>query len=137
MSIRYESDSLPQPRVKVLVVEDNQGVRETTVSILSEEGYVVAQAPDGARAVELLAGHDIDVLLLDLRLPRMDGPALLEAVDDLPTVVVFSAFDYFDQVEIEERFASVVFEFLRKPVSPVRLIAATSAAAEHARSHSN
>ena len=121
----------------MLVVEGSQGIRETTASILREEGYVVAQAPDGARAVELLAGHDIDVLLLDLRLPRMDGPAVLEAVEILPTVVVLSAFEYFEQVEVEQRFASVVFEFLRKPVSPVRLIAATAAAAEHALSRSN
>ena len=137
MSIRSESGRPRRQSVTVLVVEDDQGVRETTASILREEGYVVAQAPDGARAVELLAGHDIDVLLLDLRLPRMDGPAILEAVDSLPTVVVFSAFEYFEQVEVEERFASVVFEFLRKPVSPVRLIAATAAAAEHALSRSN
>jgi len=118
----------------VLVVEDDQGVRETTVAILREEGYVVVQAADGVDALELLRGHDIDVLLLDLRLPRMDGAAVLEALDRPPTVVVVSGFESFEEAEMRRRFGSVLFDCLRKPVSPHRLMAATAAAADHALS---
>lgn len=122
----------PPRNANVLVVEDDQGVRETTVAILREEGYVVVQAADGADALELLKGHDIDVLLLDLRLPRVDGPAVLEALDRPPTVVVVSGFESFEEAEMRRRFGPVLFDCLHKPVSPHRLMAATAAAVDHA-----
>jgi len=118
---------------RVLVVEDQEGLRDTTAAILSGEGYVVLRAADGVEALERLRGHEIDVMILDLRLPRMDGPALLEELVEPPAVVVCSAFQDCDEVAIRERFGSTVVEFLRKPVSPIHLIAATAAAAAHAR----
>jgi CheY-like chemotaxis protein len=113
----------------VLVVEDDQGMRETTTAILREEGYVVVQAVDGVKALELLRGRDIDVLLLDIRLPRMDGRAVIEALDNPPPVVVISALDSCEETEIRERYGWKLFECLRKPVSPRRLIEVTAAAA--------
>jgi len=113
----------------VLVVEDDQGVRETTTAILREEGYVVVQAADGVKALEMLRGRDIDVLLLDIRLPGMDGTAVMEALDDPPPVVVISAFDSFEEAELRDQYGWMVFECLRKPVAPRRLIEVTAAAA--------
>jgi hypothetical protein len=72
-------------------MQDDPGVRETTAAILRRDGYVVIEAADGASALELLVGGDVDVVLLDLRLPRMDGPAVLEALDDLPRWSCFPA----------------------------------------------
>jgi len=122
-----------QPRrAIVLVVDDDQAVRETTVAILREEGHVVVQAADGLRALALLTGCDIDVLLLDLGLPCLDGAAVLEALEEPPTVVVVSGFDSFEEAEIRSRFGPMLFECLRKPVSPHRLITVMSAASERA-----
>ena len=55
-SLWARSSEGPPRNANVLVVEDDQGVRETTVAILREEGYVVVQAADGADALELLRG---------------------------------------------------------------------------------
>jgi len=118
----------------VLVVEDDMGVRETTVAILREEGYVVVQAADGVDALDVLRGHDIDVLLLDLRLPRLDGASVLEALDRPPTVVVVSGFESCEEAEMRGRFGPVLFDCLRKPVSPHLLMEPTAAAADHALS---
>jgi CheY-like chemotaxis protein len=118
----------------VLVVEDDQGVRETTTAILREEGYVVVQATDGVKALELLKGRDIDVLLLDIRLPRMDGTVVMEALDDPPPVVVISAFESFEETELRKHYGWMLFDCLQKPVSPHRLIEVTAAAANSARS---
>ncbi len=114
---------------RVLIVEDQEGMRDTMAAILGEEGYVVLRASDGVEALEKLRGREIDVMLLDLRLPRMDGPAMLEGLDEPPAVVVCSAFEAFDEAEIRDRFASVVVDCLRKPVAPKRLIEATAHAA--------
>jgi two-component system, OmpR family, response regulator ResD len=121
-------------QANVLVVDDDQALRETTVEILREEGHVVVQAADGLRALDLLRGCDIDVLLLDIGLPRLDGRGVLEALEDPPTVVVVSGFESVEEEEIRRQFGAVLFECLRKPVSPLQLIAVTSAAARHATS---
>lgn len=115
---------------RVLVVDDQMDVRDTTVAILRAEGYVVVRAADGIEALERLRKNEIDVMILDLGLPRMDGPTLLEELDVFPAVVVCSGFGEWDEAEILRRFGSTIVECLHKPVSPIRLIAATAAAAQ-------
>ena len=124
-----------QPAAKVLVVDDQKDLRDTAAAILDAEGYVVVKAKDGIEALERLRRREIDVMLLDLGLPRMDGPTLLEQLEEPPpAVVVLSAFGEWTEAEIRTRFGSTVFDCLQKPVSPIRLLAATAAAfRDHAR----
>jgi two-component system, chemotaxis family, chemotaxis protein CheY len=81
----------------VLVVEDNDDIREAIGELLESEGYEIALAEDGERALELLAQLPRPCLLLvDLVMPRMDGWQLLQSLsrdDRLATipVVVMSA----------------------------------------------
>ncbi|WP_242393140.1 response regulator [Anaeromyxobacter oryzisoli] len=66
------------PRVRVLVVEDEHDLRELIARWLESRNYQVSQAADGRDAVDLLeAGLAPDVILLDLTMPRMDGRAFL------------------------------------------------------------
>jgi CheY-like chemotaxis protein len=116
---------------RVLVVDDQKDVRDTTAAILQSEGYIVLRAANGIEALEKLRKREIDVMLLDLGLPGMDGPALLEELDEPPAVVVCSAFGKWDETEIRRRFTATIVECLRKPVTPTRLIAATAAAAKN------
>jgi CheY-like chemotaxis protein len=97
-------------------------------------GYCVVQAGDGATALKVLERRNIDVLLLDIRLPHMNGVAVLEALDEAPTVVVLSGFESCEEIEIRRRFGSLLFDCLRKPVLPPDLIAVTAAAAHSAHS---
>jgi CheY-like chemotaxis protein len=114
--------------VEVLVVDDQKDLRDTTAAILGAEGYAVVEAADGFEALERLQRREIGVMLLDLGLPRMDGPTLLEQLEESPAVVVVSAFGEWSESEIRTRFASKVVACLQKPVPPARLLAATAAA---------
>jgi two-component system, OmpR family, response regulator len=58
---------------RVLVVEDDRGIREFVSSVLREEGYEVHQAPDGRAALTLIDHVPPDLILLDVRMPEMDG----------------------------------------------------------------
>jgi two-component system response regulator MprA len=58
---------------RILVVEDEAGIRETIVEILMEEGYSVTVAADGVEALTAVAAAAPDAILLDLMLPRLDG----------------------------------------------------------------
>ena len=65
---------------RVLVVDDDPGIRETMNDILTLEGFDVTVAPDGASAIALCRREEFDVALLDIRMPGMDGVETLEAL---------------------------------------------------------
>ena len=65
---------------RILVVEDEAGIRETIVEILLEEGYSVAVAVDGVDALTAVANAAPDAILLDLMLPRLDGFGVVAAL---------------------------------------------------------
>jgi len=68
-------------RLRVLVVDDNQALRENLAECLEEEGHEVAQAADGRGALDLLARTERpDVVVVDLVMPGMDGSELAAAV---------------------------------------------------------
>jgi CheY-like chemotaxis protein len=58
---------------RILVVDDDPGIRESLVLLLEDEGYEVRAAPNGRAALELLARWRPAVILLDLMMPVMDG----------------------------------------------------------------
>lgn len=65
----------------ILVVDDDAAIRELIVETLSDEGYSIIQAPDGAKALDILrASAEPLVVLLDLMMPRMSGKDVLQAV---------------------------------------------------------
>ena len=107
----------------VLVAEDDESVRATTREVLESYGYEVLEAGNGDEALQLLNEHPVDVMLLDLVMPRRDGLWLLEHIDPPPPVViVFSAFEYVTEEEVRERAGAKVFRCVKKPVSPQQLL---------------
>ncbi len=80
-------------RGRILLVEDEDGVRGLAVQLLSSFGYQVMEAADGETALELIKENagEIDVLISDVVMPGMDGPAMLEAARDYlgPARVIF------------------------------------------------
>jgi len=123
----------PRDPATVLVVDDEEALRASTAAVLRCEGLDVLEAGDGAAATWALASNTVDVVLLDLQLRHLDGTAVLESLEESSTVVVFSAFAAFQELEIRKAFGSVVFECLRKPVDPRRLIEVVAAAAARAQ----
>lgn len=84
--------------IRVMMVDDDALVRLGLADLLEgdENIDVVAQAPDGAHAVEPATAHRIDVALVDVRMPRMDGitaTARLRALPHPPRVITLTTFD--------------------------------------------
>jgi CheY-like chemotaxis protein len=91
-------DSAPSEGAHLLLVEDDPALREVVVAILTAAGYRAHDAPDGTRALALLAGPHappVGAVLLDLHLPDMDGPTFAAAYRALPSppapLLVFTA----------------------------------------------
>ncbi len=82
-------------RPRILVVDDDRGIRATFAQILDGEGYEVAAAPDGLEAVRLAADRRFDAILLDLFMPEMDGMTALRHLRELApeaAIVILSAY---------------------------------------------
>ncbi len=92
---------------RILVVEDEQSLNAAYKLILEHAGYEVTSAFDGKEALEVVDKNEPDIILLDLKMPRMDGIAFLESYQPRllkrkPKIIVFSNFDL--QEEIDRAF---------------------------------
>jgi CheY-like chemotaxis protein len=107
---------------RVLVVDDDPGVRETIGTFLRVEGYAVETAADGAEALEHIGREHPAVVLLDMRMPVMDGWDFVRELRareiDLPIIVMTAAQDA--RRSAEEIGAPA---YVAKPVSYPALIA--------------
>jgi DNA-binding SARP family transcriptional activator len=118
----------PQPerdsRKNVLIVEDNVLNRELTNAVLKTAGYNVMLAKDGAEALMLIGREHVDLMLLDVDLPFIDGHKVLEALHekgiDVPTIFVSGLPG--EEPEVRA-FAIGAADFIRKPVKNSVLLA--------------
>lgn len=108
---------------RVLVADDDPGIRQSTAEILSRLGYSVAEAVDGDDAWAKLADRTFDALVLDVRMPGRDGLAVLDDCEPTtppPGVLLVSAYDIEQRTRLE--LGSRVCKVLRKPVPPGVLV---------------
>ncbi len=115
----------------VLVVDDEESVRSMVAVLLQKEGYQVSTAQGGHEALDLLSEQTFNLLLSDIRMPRMDGLQLLDRVRALYpeiTVIMMSAFGTVDlAVEGMKRGA---YDYISKPFKPDEILLALRKAEE-------
>jgi PAS domain S-box-containing protein len=113
------SQEIPRGTEAILVVEDEEGVRNVAGRVLRGCGYTVYEAPDGERAIELLEeGLEVDLLLTDLIMPRMGGRDLAHRAETLrPRAKVLFMSGYTDDVVLRQDLAKRGIPFLQKPFS--------------------
>ena len=112
---------------RVLVVDDDPGIRDTLRMILDYEGYEVATAADGKAALSSLETDRVDAVLLDIKMPGMDGMEILDRIaerDGAPPVLMISGHgDIATAVEATRRGA---VDFLEKPLERERVLVSLS-----------
>ncbi len=121
-------------RPRALVVDDDAGVRYTLREILESEGLEVAEAADGMQALERLEDFAPDLVLTDLRMPRMDGMELLRRIGTgpaAPRVVMVTA--HGSERQAVEAIKAGAWDYFRKPFEPEELLAVVRRATEAAR----
>ena len=103
-------------KLRILVAEDETIIRLDLVEMLTESGYeVVAQAENGAVAVELAKLHKADLAILDVKMPEMDGITAAEQIILIAPVLMLTAFSQRDLIE-RARDAGVM-AYVVKPFS--------------------
>ena len=119
---------------RILVADDDRGVRESVAEILVSYGYTVVEADDGDVALDRLAAGDVDAVLLDVKMPRRDGLAVLDEMEPAPPppgIVLVTAYDI--TPDLRRRIGGRVTKILRKPVPPRTLLDVIGEAIRSAR----
>ena len=120
---------------RVLIAEDDAALRTTLTVLARSQGFSITEAEDGEVALAVLGQRPIDVLILDLAMPKMDGLEVVRRIDaPPPLVIIYSAFEYYSPEDVQGAIGSKVFRSLQKPVPPEQLISAL-ADANHVLAH--
>jgi DNA-binding NtrC family response regulator len=109
-------------RTSILVVDDEEIVRESLGGWLEKDGYEVESAPDGAAAVARLRARPWSILLCDLKMPGMDGLQVLEQAKKLQpelAVVIMTAYATVDTAVAAMKLGA--YDYLMKPFDPEEL----------------
>lgn len=109
----------------ILVIDDEPGIRATVKDILEDEGYRTLTAEDGPMGLDILRRESVEVVILDVWLPRMGGIDVLKAIkSDHPAIetIVVSGHASIDMAVNAVKLGA--FDFIEKPLSIERLITA-------------
>jgi two-component system response regulator HydG len=107
---------MTRARPRVLIADDNLEMARTIAEGLSDRGYETVAAGGGRQAVEVLASNKLDAIVTDLRMPDVDGMAVLAAarrIDSHRPVIVMTAFSAIDSAI--ESIRQGAYHYLTKP----------------------
>ncbi|KAA9332783.1 sigma-54-dependent transcriptional regulator [Adhaeribacter soli] len=108
---------------KILIIDDERGIRSTLKEILEYENYTVDQAEDGEKGLEALSKNKYDVVLCDIKMPKIDGMEVLEKSreisPDVPFIMISAHGTIDTAVEATKKGA---YDFLVKPPDLNRLL---------------
>ena len=108
---------------KILIIDDEKSIRKTLREILEYEEFKVDEAEDGKQGVSLLQKESYDVILCDIKMPKMDGIEVLDRAlvlaPDSPVVMISGHGNIESAVEAVKKGA---FDFIAKPLDLNRLL---------------
>jgi PAS domain S-box-containing protein len=107
----------------ILIIDDDQNVRKSIGFYLEDSNFNVLQAENGRQGLDMILSLNIDIVLLDLRMPEMDGIALLSVIrkeyTDIPVIVVSGAGVLQDAIEALRLGA---FDYITKPIPDMAML---------------
>jgi two-component system, response regulator, stage 0 sporulation protein F len=87
---------------KILIVDDQFGIRILLNEVLQREGYETYQAANGIQALDIVTNHSPDLVLLDMKIPGMDGIEILKRmrkIDQEISVIIMTAYGELDMIQ--------------------------------------
>jgi len=120
--------------LRILVVDDEPNARGALSTILAEEGYTVTEAGDGVEALSILRNSGADLVLADVRMPRMDGLTLLREARDSGIDAAFVVMTAFGSIEMAvDAMRAGAENFLVKPLDAQAVLVVIEKALEKRR----
>lgn len=113
--------------MKILVVDDEELIRDVIKEYLEANNYIVDEASNGIEALEKLENNKYDLLILDIMMKELDGFSMLDRLDKskrIPTIVLSARGEEYDKLH---GFDLGIDDYLTKPFSPKELVARVKA----------
>lgn len=108
---------------KILVIDDESGIRSSLKGILEDEDYTVKTTDTGEKGLELLRGENFDLVLLDIWLPKLNGLDVLEKIKKIEENIQVIMITGHGSIEAAVRATKLgAFDFLEKPLSLNKVI---------------
>lgn len=111
----------------ILIVDDEPNIREVLVSYLNKERYLTLEAANGAEAFDCLRGQAVDLVLLDLMLPDMDGERICKEIRTFSSVPIVMLTAKVAQSSRIGGFAIGADDYIVKPFDPREVVARVKA----------
>jgi DNA-binding NtrC family response regulator len=116
--MEQEESTIKIPKYRVLVVDDEEGVRKLIVTLLTKQGHQCLQAADGVDALEKVRANEIDAVITDVVMPRMDGVSLTKELSKLaPRLPIIVMTGYSNEFSSITAMSAGAREFIKKPFS--------------------
>ncbi len=109
--------------MKILVVDDELLIRNVIKEYCISENYSVLEAENGIEAIEIIKNNDVDLIILDVMMPKMDGYSTLKEINNIKNIPVIMLSARKEEYDKLLGFELGVDDYLTKPFSPKELIA--------------
>lgn len=108
--------------MRVLIADDELGIREIVKEYCKSEGYTTIEAANGEEVIRIVESEKVDVIVLDIMMPKMDGLTCYETIKkyNIPTIILSARGEEYDKLL---GFNLGVDDYLTKPFSPKELMA--------------
>ena len=109
--------------MNVLIIDDEELIRNVVKEYCLNEGYTVYEASDGIEGLDVLEKENIDIIVLDIMMPKMDGYTFFQKMKEkynIPTIVLSARNEEYDKLF---GFSIGIDDYLTKPFSPKELVA--------------
>ena len=118
---------------KILIVDDEQNIREIIREYAEFEGYEAAETDDGMKAVKMAKEDNYDLIIMDVMMPKLDGYSAVKEIrkfSDVPVIILSARVEEYDKLF---GFEIGVDDYVTKPFSPKELMARISAVLKRSR----
>ena len=118
---------------KILIVDDEQNIREIIREYAEFEGYETAETDDGMKAVKMTKEDNYDLIIMDVMMPKLDGYSAVKEIrkfSDVPVIILSARVEEYDKLF---GFEIGVDDYVTKPFSPKELMARISAVLKRSR----
>ena len=109
--------------MKLLVVEDEASIAEVVIAYAKREGYETVYASDGVSALDIFANDDIDLVILDLMLPKLNGEEVCRRIREKSSVPIIMLTAKSSESDVVEGLDLGANDYVAKPFSPRVLMA--------------
>ncbi|MGH8016036.1 MAG: response regulator [Candidatus Zixiibacteriota bacterium] len=109
--------------ITILVVDDEAMIRNLLENILTKEGYKILLAKDGQEALDIVTAKKVDIVISDMKMPRMNGLDLLKSLKrERPEIGVVIMTGYGDKYSVKDALLLGADEYISKPFKSYEML---------------